>query len=85
MGRFLRDLGLLVCVLLLPVGIYCLHAATDNSGSNSPLYLLGGAALASGGLFGLWVCVREHFVMRDHVRYAQGKSGRKAPHRVVRP
>jgi hypothetical protein len=85
MGRFIRDFGFLASVLLLPVGIYCLGVATENRGPDASLYLIGGAALASGGLVGICSSIREHFIMRDQVRYAHGKRGRETPDQAARP
>jgi len=76
MGRFIRDFGFLGFFLLVPVGVYCLWVGTENHSPDAPVYLIGGAALASGGLVGLFSSVREHFILREHVRYAQGKRGR---------
>jgi len=73
MGRFVRDFGLLLFVLLLPFGVYCLRVAIDDRGPEAAFSLLEGAILASGGLLGLCASVREHFIMRDHIRYAHGK------------
>lgn len=85
MGRFIRDFSFLVSILLLPFGIYCLRAASDNRGPEAAISLLGGAALASGGLLGLYSSVREHFIMRDHIRYANGRRRQRTSGRAVRP
>ena len=81
MGRFIRDFGLLFSVLLLPVGIYCLDVGTGSHSPNASVYLIAGAALSSAGLLGMCSSIREHFIMRDHVRYARG-SRRNGTSRV---
>jgi len=73
MGRFIRDFGFLGSLLLLPLGIYGIWLGTDSRGPNASSFLIVGAAATAGGVLGLCTSIREHFILRDHVRYAHGR------------
>jgi hypothetical protein len=84
MGRFIRDFGFLASVVLLPVGIYLLYAATESRAPDASFSLLGSAFLIACGLLSVYSAIREHFIMRDHVRYAHGRRRPGAADRPVR-
>jgi hypothetical protein len=76
MERFLRDFSLVASVLLLPLGIYCLHVAMETTAPNASLCLIVGAALSSTTFFSLCCAIRKHLIMREYQRYLRGKQER---------
>lgn len=74
MERFIRDFGFLAFLLLLPFGLYLVNAGMENHGSEAPFSLIGGAVLVSCGLVSGSSAIREHFLLRDYVRYARGRK-----------
>ena len=84
MERFVRDFGFLAFVLLLPFGIYFLQAGMENHSSQASFSVIGGAVLVSCGLVSASSAIREHFILRDHVRYAHGKRRTPPAGRAVR-
>jgi hypothetical protein len=78
MGRFIRNFGFLTFALLLPFGLYLLQVGTENHGSDASFSLLGGAVLVASGLVSVSSAIREHFILRDHLRYARGRRRPRA-------
>jgi hypothetical protein len=84
MERFIRDFGFFVSLLLLPAGVYCLRVGSENRGSDATLFLIGGAALASGGFLAICSSIQKHFIMRNYVRHAHGKERQETSDPVAR-